>query len=60
VTRQNHGNSRAGIAHSSVARRSFLGFAGAGALLPGLVCADEVKAPPKPGNQRHLKRPYMS
>jgi carbonic anhydrase len=28
-----------------------LGFAGAGALLPSLVCADEVRAPPKPGNQ---------
>jgi carbonic anhydrase len=51
MTRQNRGNSGAGIAHRSVGRRRFLGFAGAGALLPNLMCADEAKAPPKPGNQ---------
>ncbi len=51
MTRQNHGDSGAGIVHRSIGRRNFLGFAGAGALLPSLVGADEVKAPPKPRNQ---------
>ena len=51
MTRQNRGNTGAAVAHNPVARRSFFGFAGFGALLPSLMRADEVKAPPKPGNQ---------